>query len=260
MVSGDAHRCVPGYERTLPKQGGPLDGRHCQQFDQKYKDLTAVDGLNLSIHAGRLPRWASMARENHHPQMLSCLTRPTADAALYGKSIVKIPGGEVHDCGFTPGNSCCPHLTARENLELMAGFRGFSKEKTKARTAECTDQFHLHEITTKGPTSFQAVGNAGSASHGLHFQPRICFWMANVSLTFWPEVIYGYHSFPERKTTVILTTHYMEEAELLSDRIAIMKTATPVDGTSAEIKAKAGTDRFEDLVVCQEATMRMLTF
>lgn len=234
-----------------------MDAIVISNLTKKYKDLTAVDGLNLSIHAGEIFSLLGVngAGKTTTLKMLSCLTRPTSgDAALYGKSIVKDTRAVKSMIAVSPQETAvAPHLTARENLELMAGFHGFSKEKTKARTAECTDQFHLHEIIHERANKLSG-GWQRRLSIAMAFisQPRILFLdeptlgldvLARSDL--W-DIIRSLKG----KTTVILTTHYMEEAELLSDRIAIMKSGKHLlTGTSAEIKAKAGTDRFEDAFV-----------
>lgn len=228
-----------------------------ENLTKKYKDITAVDNLNLSIHKGELFSLLGVngAGKTTTIKMLSCLTKPTSgDAHLNGRSIVNNAGEVKSIIAVSPQETAvAPNLTVKENLELMAGVHGFSKQKTKAKTAELIEQFDLQQIVRK---------KAKKLSGG--WQRRLSIAMALISepeILFLDEPTLGLDVLARSelwdvinslkgKITIILTTHYMEEAESLSDRIAIMKHGKLLFvGTSDEIKTKAETDKFEDAFV-----------
>ena len=220
---------------------------------KRYKDLTAVNGLDLEIRQGELFALLGVngAGKTTAIKMLTCLTRPTeGDALVGGYSIVKEPE-QVKGCiGVSPQETAvAPNLTVAENLALICGIHGFSREKTKRKIEELAAQFDLESVLKR---------KAGKLSGG--WQRRVSIAMALISE---PEILFldeptlgldviARHDLWELirslkgKMTVILTTHYMEEAEALSDRIGILKNgALLVVGTAEELKQKAGTDDFE---------------
>ncbi|MGN1003674.1 MAG: ABC transporter ATP-binding protein [Oscillospiraceae bacterium] len=227
------------------------------ELTKKYKDLTAVDRLNLSIEQGELFSLLGVngAGKTTTIKMLSCLTKPTSGSALLcGKSIVEESAAVKALIAVSPQETAvAPNLTVQENLELMAGVHGFSKERTKQKIQELSEQFGLKEILRK---------KAGKLSGG--WQRRLSIAMALIcepKILFLDEPTLGLDVLARSelwdairqlkgKITMILTTHYMEEAEALSDRIAIMRDGKLLFvGTADEIKAKAGTEKFEEAFV-----------
>ena len=156
--------------------------------------------------------------------------------------------------GVSPQETAvAPNLSVKENLALICGIYGFSKQKTESRIRELTEQFSLHSVLQR---------KASKLSGG--WQRRVSIAMALISdpkILFLDEPTLGLdviarHDLWETicslkgKATVILTTHYMEEAEALSDRIGIMKSGHLLAvGTVAELKQKTGADRFETAFV-----------
>ena len=227
------------------------------ELTKKYKDVTAVDGLNLQVEAGELFALLGIngAGKTTAIKMLSCLSQPTnGDAFLGGKSICTDASAVKSMIGVSPQETAvAPGLSVRENLELMCGVHGFSKEKRNEKVAELAAQFDLGSVMKK---------KAGKLSGG--WQRRLSIAMALISepeILFLDEPTLGLDVLARSdlwelirslkgKITIILTTHYMEEAEALSDRIGIMK-----DGklllceTAAKIKEMAGTDNFEQAFV-----------
>lgn len=224
---------------------------------KKYKDLTAVDNLDLIVKQGELFSLLGVngAGKTTTIKMLSCLTKPSGgDAKLLGNSIVEDTAKVKNIIGVSPQETAvAPNLTVKENLELMCGVHGFSKEKKKAKTMELSKQFDLNQILNK---------KAGKLSGG--WQRRLSIAMALISepkILFLDEPTLGLDVLARSdlwdtirslkgKITIILTTHYMEEAESLSDRIGIMKAGKLLAlGTSNELKEKAGCEKFEDAFV-----------
>lgn len=224
---------------------------------KKYKDVTAVDNLNLVIEKGELFALLGVngAGKTTTIKMLSCLTGPTeGDAFLDGKSI-RSEGASVKSViAVSPQETAvAPNLTVKENLELMAGVHGLTKERAKTKTAELASQFELSEVMGK---------RAGKLSGG--WQRRLSIAMALIcepKILFLDEPTLGLDVLARSelwdairslkgKITIILTTHYMEEAEALSDRLGIMaKGQLLICGTAEEIKEKAGADKFEEAFI-----------
>lgn len=224
------------------------------KLTKKYKDLTAVDSLDLCVEQGELFSLLGVngAGKTTTVKMLSCLSRPTSgEAYLNGKSIISDSSAVKSIIGVSPQETAvAPNLTVKENLELMCGVHGFSKEKSSDKTAELAEKFELNSILRK---------KAGKLSGG--WQRRLSIAMALVSepqILFLDEPTLGLDVIARSelwdlirelkgKTTVILTTHYMEEAEALSDRLGIMKNGRLLSvGTPRELNEKTGVNRLED--------------
>ena len=224
---------------------------------KQYKNLTAVDHLHLSVRQGELFSLLGVngAGKTTVIKMLSCLTVPTAgDALVGGFSITKETQQVKRRIGVSPQETAvAPNLSVRENLELICGIHGFSKEKTQARLKELSEAFSLHSVMHR---------KAGKLSGG--WQRRVSIAMALISE---PEILFldeptlgldviARHELWEMiralkgRITIILTTHYMEEAEALSDRIGIMKNGRLLaEGTAEELNRMAGADDFETAFV-----------
>lgn len=227
------------------------------QLVKQYKNLTAVDKLGLEIQQGELFSLLGVngAGKTTAIKMLSCLTKPTSgDAIVGGYSITKEPEQVKRLIGVSPQETAvAPNLSVKENLELICGIHGFSKEKTKTKIQELAVQFSLDDVLLR---------KAGKLSGG--WQRRVSIAMALISepkILFLDEPTLGLdvlarHDLWESicalkgKITIILTTHYMEEAEALSDRIGIMKSGRLLAvGTVEELNAAAGTNDFETAFV-----------
>ena len=224
---------------------------------KRYKNLTAVDGLDLEIQHGELFSLLGVngAGKTTAIKMLSCLTMPTAgEAEVGGYSVTKEPDQVKRLIGVSPQETAvAPNLSVKENLELICGIHGFSKEKPLARIERLSRQFDLDSVLQR---------KAGKLSGG--WQRRVSIAMALISE---PQILYldeptlgldviARHDLWDvirslkGNITIILTTHYMEEAEELSDRIGIMKSGKLLAvGTPEELTAKAGTKDFETAFV-----------
>ena len=224
---------------------------------KRYKDVTAVDGLSLTVKEGELFSLLGVngAGKTTAIKMLSCLTAPTSgDAFLKGKSIRTEANAVKSVIAVSPQESAVASgLSVRENLELMCGVHGFSREMREERIAQISARLGLEEVEKR---------RAGKLSGG--WQRRLSIAMALISdpeILFLDEPTLGLDVLARSelwdlirtlkgRTTVVLTTHYMEEAEELSDRIAIMKSGRLLVCDSAEqIKRQTGEDRFENAFI-----------
>ena len=226
-------------------------------LSKEYRDVLAVDNLSLTIDKGELFSLLGVngAGKTTTIKMLSCLTKPTyGDAFLDGKSITNDVASVKSIISVSPQETAvAPGLSTYENLELMCGVHGFDKGKKKAKIAELTELLKLESIINK---------KAGKLSGG--WQRRVSIAMALISepqILFLDEPTLGLDVLARSelwdlirslkgKITIVLTTHYMEEAEALSDRIAIMKDGKLLICDTAEnIKKSAQTNNFEQAFI-----------
>ncbi len=234
-----------------------MDAIRIENLTKKYKDVIAVDNLSLSIQKGELFSLLGVngAGKTTTIKMLSCLTKPTSgDAFLNGKSICSDTVLVKSMISVSPQETAvAPGLSVRENLELISGVHGFAKEKQNQKITELTELLGLESVIKK---------KAGKLSGG--WQRRLSIAMALISepeILFLDEPTLGLDVLARSdlwdiirslkgKVTIILTTHYMEEAEALSDRIAIMRDGKLlVCDTASKLKEIAGTDSFEQAFV-----------
>ena len=224
---------------------------------KQYKNITAVDDLSFEISKGELFSLLGVngAGKTTTIKMLTCLTQPSnGNAYIFGHSIINDSKQIKGLIGVSPQETAiAPNLTVEENLELICGINGFPKEKTRERINELSKQFSLGDILKR---------KAGKLSGG--WQRRVSIAMALISepqILFLDEPTLGLDVIARHelwevvrslkgKITIILTTHYMEEAEALSDRIGIMKNGKLLTiGSVDELKTIARTDNFETAFV-----------
>lgn len=224
---------------------------------KKYGDKTAVEGLNLAVNQGELYALLGVngAGKSTTLKMLSCLSRPTfGDALIHGFSIKKNSGEVKKLINVSPQETAvAAKLSVSENLEFIARIYGAGKRQAKQKAHEMIEKFSMNEI---------AKDRANTLSGG--WQRRLSIAMALISqpkVLFLDEPTLGLDVLARRelwsvierlkgKITIILTTHYLEEAENLSNRIGIMSRARlRAEGTAAELKTRAGTDNFEEAFI-----------
>ena len=185
-----------------------------QGLTKRYGPITAVDGLDLTVRQGELFALLGVngAGKTTTIKMLSCLTRPdSGDARLLGRSVVTDTAAVKNCIGVSPQETAvAPNLTARENLLLMCGVQGLPRQESLARVEELARTLGLEPVLARAE-----------------------LW----------DVIRALKG----RITVILTTHYMEEAEALSDRVGVMKDGRLLAlGTPEELKVRTGCEKFED--------------
>lgn len=228
-----------------------------KSITKKYKDKIAVNSINLSINDGEMYALLGVngAGKSTTIKMLSCLIKPTSgDALLNGNSIVSDSEKVKRIINVSPQETAvAPNLTVRENLELMARIYGFGNEDAVSKAQKMIEDFELSDI---------AKSKAKTLSGG--WQRRLSIAMALISdpeILFLDEPTLGLDVLARRelwnkigslkgKITIILTTHYLEEAESLSDRIGIMVKGNLIaEGTAEELKQSVNANTFEDAFV-----------
>lgn len=222
-----------------------------------YGQKTALDHLDLTVGDGELFALLGVngAGKTTTIKLLSCLMAPTSGtASVYGHDIVSDSHAARSVLATSPQETAvAPNLSVRENLEMMAGIYGASRTEAKEKATKILAEFNMDSI---------AGTKARKLSGG--WQRRLSIAMALISepkLLFLDEPTLGLDVLARRelwtiiralkgKTTVILTTHYLEEAESLADRIGIMAAGKLTAlGTAQELLEKSGAKNFEDAFI-----------
>ena len=222
-----------------------------------YKDVVAVDGLNLEIEEGELFSLLGVngAGKTTTIKMLSTLTKPTSgEAYVFGYSVQnesdKIK--EIIDISMQE-TAIARKLTVDENIEFYARLSGQNKNEIKSTKEYVFKTFGFDQVAKKAAAKLSGGWQRKlSIALALVTNPKILFLdeptlgldvLARRELWKMIESLKG-------KMTIILTTHYMEEAEALSDRIGIMKDGKMLFvGTKEELYDKTGKSNVEDAFV-----------
>lgn len=228
-----------------------------RDLTKRYKTKVAVNNISLKVEEGELFALLGVngAGKTTTIRMLSCLSVPSSgEAFICGKSCAKNSDEVKPVIGISPQDTAVAgNLTVRENLEFIAKVYGFDKVKIKERTDEVISIFSMGDIQK----SFAKTLSGGwkrklSIAMALISEPKVLFLdeptlgldvLARRELWCAIERLKG-------KITIILTTHYMEEAEHLSDRIAIMIDGEiAAMGTLSEIEELSGKTGLENAFV-----------
>lgn len=228
-----------------------------KELTKRYGEKTAVDALDLTVKQGELFALLGVndAGKTTTVKMLSGLLAPTSgDAEILGYSLVSQTQEVKSRINLSPQETAvAPKLTARENLELIAGIYGSTRKEAKEKAAAMLEEFHMQDV---------AGQRAGTLSGG--WQRRLSIAMALISqpqILFLDEPTLGLDVLARRelwniieklkgRVTVILTTHYMEEAASLADRVAILAHGRlRLCGTVQEILDAAGETDFENAFI-----------
>ncbi len=169
-----------------------MDAIVTSKLTKKYKDVIAVESLNLTIKSGELFAllWVNGAGKTTTIKMLACLVKPTSgDAFFNGKSILTESDAIKSFIAVSPQETAIAQgLSVKENLELMCGVHGFSREKCNVKIAEITELFGLSTVLSK---------RAGKLSGG--WQRRLSIAMALISE---PQIL-----FLDEPTSVLMCLH-----------------------------------------------------
>lgn len=234
-----------------------MDMIKIEGLTKSYKDVTAVDKLSLNVEKGELFALLGVngAGKTTTIKTLCCLCPADSGKAEIGGFDVFGQSAEVKKIiGVSPQETAvAKNLSVYENLVLMGGVHGFSKEKSRQTAEELIGKFKLDKIRDK-----QAKKLSGG------WQRRLSIAMALVSdpqVLFLDEPTLGLDVIARSelwdvikalkgRITIILTTHYLEEAESLSDRVGVMKSGKLLFcGTSEELISSTGADSFEDAFI-----------
>lgn len=220
---------------------------------KRYKGRAAVDHLSFAVEEGEIVALLGVngAGKTTTLRMLTGLVRPDeGDARLLGYSIVSETQQAKRVLGVSPQETATAlNLSVRENLILLARLHGLKKQQAQARAEELMQAFALAPF---------AKQKSRALSGG--YQRRLSLAMALVSapkVLFLDEPTLGLDVLAREslwqavralkgQVTIVLTTHYLEEAEALSDRICILSSGRlAAAGTVAELLARTQTASLE---------------
>lgn len=224
---------------------------------KKYGHKTAVDGLTLSVRRGELFSLLGVngAGKTTTIRMLSCLSAPTSGEAFVGGfSCTRQPEKVKGIIGISPQDTAvAERLTVEENLAFMAALYASDKGVCRERTAKMMADFQLDQVAGQ-----QARTLSGGWKRKLSIAMAL---IGEPQVLFLDEPTLGLDVLARRELwtvierlkaerTIILTTHYMEEAEQLSDRMAILQQGRlRACGTLGEIEELAGVSGLENAFV-----------
>lgn len=236
-------------------------------LSKQYPDKTAVDSISFSVDKGSIFSLLGVngAGKTTTIKMLCGLTRPTGGEAYVLSHNIHTELDEVKKLvNISPQDtSVASRLTVRENLEFIAGIYGADRKKQREKADEMIQYFHLQEVADR---------RAKVLSGG--WQRKLSIAMALITepqIIFLDEPTLGLDVLARRelwevirrmkeKITIILTTHYMEEAESLSDKVAVMVDGRiKAMGSVEELKEQTGADNLEEAFVriAQETSVRI---
>lgn len=222
-----------------------------------YGDKTAVDSLSLDVKNGELFSLLGVngAGKTTLIKMLSCLLKPNGgDAKILGKSIVSQSDGVKKLINLsTQETAVAPNLTVIENLQMIAGIYGMEKEEASAEIDKMIKSLSFEEFKNQRAKTLSGGWQRKlSIAMALITKPRVLFLdeptlgldvLARRELWDFVRSLKG-------KMTIILTTHYMEEAESLSDRIGVMINSRLVAvGTLQELMKNTNTENVEEAFI-----------
>jgi ABC-2 type transport system ATP-binding protein len=208
-----------------------------------YGPRCAVNDLSLSISRGEIFSLLGTngAGKTTTIKMLSCLIQPSeGTASLQGYDIREHPQSVKKIIGVSPQETAITgHLTVKENLLLMGGVYGLSNEASKARAQELIKLMGLEERKEQTRKLSGGLQRRLSIAMAMMSDPEILF-LDEPTLGLDPAArksVWDYIIKLKGKKTILLTTHYLEEADHLSDRIAIIHDGNIIaQGTPKELK------------------------
>ncbi len=224
---------------------------------KKYKDVVAVDDISFSVNSGEIFALLGVngAGKTTTIKMMTALTKCNSGEIFYDSYELKKDGDKIKKLiNVSPQETAiADNLTVKENLSFIACIYGFSKQQAKDKTQRIIEQFKLGDVENKRAKLLSGgMKRRLSIAMALVSQPKVLFldeptlgldvlsraelWQLILSL--------------KGKMTVILTTHYIEEAESLADNVAIMKDGKIIElDTPKNIVAKTSCKNLEQAFI-----------
>lgn len=231
-----------------------MNAVEAKNLTKKYKDVTAVDSMSLTIGHGEFFALLGQngAGKTTTVKMLTGLISPDGgDALIMGHSIVKETEKAKSLINVSPQETAVAQkLSVKENLEFIAELYGADKKQAQKKAQDSLDSFALRQKeNAKAKTLSGGMQRRLSIAMALITEPEILFLDeptlgldVKARRSLWKQI-----SSLKGKTTVILTTHYLEEAQALADRIGIMDKGTlKIVDTPENIIKSTGKDNLED--------------
>ena len=214
---------------------------------RKAPRVRALDGLTVEVPAGTVfallgPNGAGKSTT---VKILTTLSRPDAGSAeVAGHDVLRRPDAVRHEIGLVSQKpSSDPMATGRENVELAARVQGLSRPDARARARELLDRFELADAADRLVKTWSGgMSRKLDVAIGLVHRPQVLFLDEPTTgldpqarAEMWAEI--GRLSAGEQ-VTVLLTTHYLDEADRLAERVAIVdRGRVVVEGTPDDLKS-----------------------
>jgi len=216
-----------------------------ENLTRQFGNRIAVNNLNIEIKQGEIFSLLGTngAGKTTTIKMLSCLLQPTSgNAIIKDFSILENPMKIKEIIGVSPQETAIAgHLNSMENLLLMGGVSGLSNEKSKIRAKKLMDLLEIEDRKDQARKLSGGLQRRLSIAMALMCDPQILF-LDEPTLGLDPHArksVWNYIEKLKREKTILLTTHYLEEADSLSDTIAIMDKGNIIEmGSSSELKKK----------------------
>ncbi len=220
-----------------------------EHLTRHFGDVKAVDGIDLLVHSGEIFGFLGPngAGKSTVVRMLTTLLRPTSGRAVVaGFDVAKQPDEVRRRIGVALQDAAIdPLMTGVELLHLQAVLYGIPANQTKARAGELLERVGLSAAGDRRVGTYSGgMRRRLDLALSLIHQPTVLFLDEPTTgldpmsrLTLWEEV----RRLNNEGTTVMLTTQYLEEADQLADRIAIIDKGRIVrDGRPQDLKAGVG--------------------
>ena len=224
---------------------------------KEYGKRAAVNAISLNVEQGTLFSLLGVngAGKTTTIKMLTGLTRPTSgEAYVMGRSINTELAKVKRLVSVSPQETAvAPNLTVRENLEFIAGIYGMDRKHASEKTYELVREFSMEEVEkSKAKTLSGGWQRRLSIAMALITEPKILFLdepTLGLDVIARRELWQIINSV-KKNVTIVLTTHYMEEAEKLSDKVAVMvKGEIKAVGTVSELLQRTGKQNLEEAFV-----------
>jgi ABC-2 type transport system ATP-binding protein len=230
--------------------------------------IRALDGLSIKVQVGSVfallgPNGAGKSTA---VKILATLSRPdSGQATVAGIDVLRNPDGVRHVIGLVSQKaSSDPMATARENLVLAGRIHGMSSPSARARAAELLSRFALDDAADRLAKTFSGgMARKLDVAIGLMHRPQVLFLdepttgldpQARTEL--WAEID---RLSVHEQVAVLLTTHYLDEADQLADRLAIVDHGrVVVEGTPDQLKAELNGDTMQVELATADASPQAL--
>ena len=236
-----------------------------KNLKKQFGDLVVLDGINLQVEKGTMLALLGPngAGKTTTIRILSTLLQPDSGEVLVnGIDVVRDAGKVRSSIGLTGQYAAVDeYLTGRENLEMMGRLYHLSKADSKRRAQELLEQFDLVEASKRITKTYSGgMRRRLDLAASLVATPPIIFLDEPTTgldprsrLAMWAVI----EQLMADGATILLTTQYLEEADKLADRIAVIDHGKVIaEGTSDELKSKVGKDRLE-LIIKSESNFDM---
>lgn len=224
---------------------------------KEYRDICAVNNLNLSIKSNEIYALLGVngVGKTTTIKMISCLTKPTSgDAIVNGFNILEDQDKIKQIINISPQETAiAPNLSVKENLEFILKLYEPKNNNAEIKINEVLSNFNLLGVSNKKSKNLSGgMKRRLSIAMALITNPQILF-LDEPSLgldVISRRELWNTIKMLKKKMTIILTTHYMEEAEFLADRVGIMSNGNLIfDDTPTNIIKKTKCSNFEDAFI-----------